>query len=69
MESLPTFTPKINQMEVNIPYMEHMGLIHELFFSLINICQYLKGQTGQVREGGHCGQREGQEDPTQGEVT
>ena len=49
--------------------MEHMGLIHELFFSLINICQYLKGQTGQVREGGHCGQREGQEDPTQGEVT
>ena len=26
MEYLPTFTPKMAQMLVNIPYMEHLGL-------------------------------------------
>jgi hypothetical protein len=26
MEYLPTFTPKIAQMQVNIPYMEHLGI-------------------------------------------
>jgi hypothetical protein len=28
MEYLPTFTPKITQMQVNIPYMDHMGYIN-----------------------------------------
>ena len=33
MEYLPTFTIILSQMEVNIPYMEHMG-IHAYFIPL-----------------------------------
>ena len=30
MEYLPTFTPKMTQMEVYIPYMENLGMIEQL---------------------------------------
>ena len=33
MEYLPTFTPQIAQMWVNIPYMEHLGHSYELYWS------------------------------------
>ena len=34
MEYLPTFTPKMAQMQVNIPYKEHLGYYYNIHYAI-----------------------------------
>ena len=42
-EYVPTFTPTKTQMLVNIPYMEHMGLVDGFHRFIVSFCGSISG--------------------------